>query len=78
MNTVVSSVIPKDDRNNVERVDIPSSVAARTFKVKITPQGTITGTTQKVSLVINGATRRLQQISASLPPTIRPMLRKWD
>ena len=56
VNTVVSSVIPKDDRNNVERVDIPSSVAARTFKVKITPQGTITGTTQKVSLVINGAT----------------------
>ena len=56
VNTVVGGVIPKDDRNNVERVDIPSALGERTFKVTIAPQGTITGGSQKVSLILSGAT----------------------
>ncbi|MBL9132337.1 MAG: S8 family serine peptidase [Verrucomicrobiaceae bacterium] len=44
-----------DNRNNVERIDIAATSQARTFKITIAPQGTITSGPQKVSLVITGA-----------------------
>lgn len=44
-----------DKRNNVERIDIAATSQARTFRVTVTPQGTITSGPQKVSLIITGA-----------------------
>lgn len=44
-----------DNLNNVERIDIAASSQARTFRVTVTPQGTITSGPQKVSLIITGA-----------------------
>ena len=44
-----------DTLNNIERIDLTTTAQARTFRVTVTPQGTITGGPQKVSLVITGA-----------------------
>ncbi len=44
-----------DNRNNVERIDIAASSQVRTFRVTVTPQGTITSGPQKVSLIVTGA-----------------------
>ncbi len=43
-----------DNRNNVERIDISSTAQARTFRVTVAPQGTITGGPQKVSMILTG------------------------
>jgi len=43
-----------DDRNNLEKVTIDSSTQERSLTVTITPNGTLQGGSQKVSLILSG------------------------
>lgn len=43
-----------DDRNNLEKVTIDSSTQERRLAVTITPNGTLQGGSQKVSLILSG------------------------
>lgn len=55
INTVINGVEPRDDRNNVERIDIEASPQARTLRVHVSPYGLIQDGPQKVSMVLSGA-----------------------
>lgn len=63
VNTIVSGVVPKDDRNNVERIDIAPENRVRRFKVTVTPESPLWGQwvgsfyrreKQPVSLILGG------------------------
>jgi hypothetical protein len=43
-----------DDRNNLEKVTIDSTTQVRRLAVTITPNGTLQGGSQKVSLILSG------------------------
>ena len=55
VNTVIAGVIPRDDRNNVERVNIVATAQVRTLRVRVAPMGNLQGGVQRVSLVLSGA-----------------------
>ncbi len=66
VNTVAGGVVPKDDRNNVERIDIAPQNRARRFRVTVLPESRLWGQIefggfyrrepQPVSLVMGGFT----------------------
>ncbi len=54
INTVIGEAVPRDDRNNVERIDITPVSHERRLRVTVSPYGAIQGGSQKVSLVLGG------------------------
>lgn len=64
VNTIINGVVPRDDRNNVERIDIEASTEARRLKVTISPFGTIQDGPQKVSLVLSAITPKAPRVDA--------------
>lgn len=54
-----------DNRNNVEKVTVEASSIARRLKVTISPVGTLQGSTQEVSLVLEGVVPEAPKITES-------------